>query len=171
MFKFDKLYKIIFAYIILVVFTIFQLPSYAPAMRDFSLEITGVFTVLYLFKVNGNKFEYALALILYVVVSTIFNENILEIVLDLLGLFIFIKIYRPHLLIRTVYINVIVLTMAAYLIAPFLMPKETFESIEYIQTITSFNYVKYIITIFPAYLIFEWALNGIIIEYLLNKRS
>ncbi len=167
---FDKLYKLILAYLAVIALTILQLPSYAPAMRDFSLEVTLVVIVLYLFKINGNKYEYWIAIILYVVLSLIVNENILEIILDLAGLFIFNKIYRPHHLIKTVYFIVIMLTILAYVITPLILPRDIFDN-SYIAIILSVNYFKYIITIFPAYLIFEWALNGIIIEYIHFKKK
>ncbi len=167
---FDRLYKLVFAYFIVVILSIFQLPAYAPAMRDFSLEVSLVVVILYVFRLNGNKLEYYLALCLYMILSIIFNENILEIILDLCGLFLFVKIFSPHRLIRTVYILVITLTIFSFFLVPLTL-NDVLVNSSYLEVVTSLNYAKYILTVFPAYLIFEWALNGIIIEYIHKKKE
>ncbi len=166
---FDSIPKLLFAYALLIILSIIQLPAYTPAMRDFNLEVSLVFVILYLFKTNNNRLEYMISLIIFILLSIFTNEHLVEVVLDLIGFLLFTLLFKPHRLLRTIYIIVIVLTLIAYILVPIMLPDQISSVTSYYQIMLSASYIKYILTVFPAYLIFEWALNGFIIEYLIKK--
>lgn len=171
MFKFDRSYKLLFSYLLIFLLTLFQIPPYNAAMRDFNLEVTLALVIIFMFKKNANRLEYIIALGIYIITSLVLKANAFEVILDMCGLVIFIKLYKKYSLLKTIYLIVIILSLLTYLIVPIIYGNTSFLQGTYFKILTSVSYIKYIITIFPAYLIFKWALNGLIIEYLINKKK
>lgn len=168
---FDKWYKILTAYALIIMSVLLTVMIPSAAMVDFNLTISISYIILYLFHLNNNRVEYVIAIIILLLSLMFSNASLIDTFIDLLGYALFTKFYKPHQLFKAIYYITIIITLLMFIMMPVLINKYQNISINYLDIFLNSVYIRYLLTVFPAYVITQWAINGIIINIIIKKRE
>ncbi len=168
---FNKWYYLVIAYALIIILTSCNLLIPSAAMRDFNLTISLSYVILYLFHVNNNRLEYIIAISILLVVLLLTSATLIDTTIDVLGYLLFVKFFKLGKLFKTVYLITIIITGLMFVLLPVLISIYQGITISYKDLFLSSVYVRYLLSVFPAYLITQWSINGVLINIIIKKKK
>ncbi len=164
-----KLSKLIFIYALIVLLIIYQIPVLIPAMISLDLKINLSFIVLYYLykKYPLNYFFIGVMLFLITLFAT--STYVLNPLADITGLIIFNRVYKRNSVIKTIFICVFVIVIVDYFAVPYPFLEYKLIANNYFNIITSTEYIRYILAIYPAFYFLEWTIIVFAIDKIINR--
>ncbi len=166
-----KLSKLIFIYALIVLLIIYQIPVLIPAMIALDLKINLSFIVLYyLYKKFPLKY-YLFGVLLFVITLFSTSTYVLNPLADITGLIIFNRVYQKKSAIKTIFLCVFVIVIVDFFAVPYPFLEYKLIADNYFNIITSTEYIRYILAIYPAFYFLEWTIIVFGIDKIINRES
>ncbi len=165
----NNILKLSVLYVLMVLLVVFQVPVLIPAMVDLKMQINLGFIVLFWIKKYYPEKAYIIGLVIFMFTLIATSNYLLDPIADFVGIIVFNRIYKHKHSIRTIFGCVIIIVFVNFFAIPYPFIEFEMISSNYLQILTSTEYIRYYLAIYPAFYFLQWSIIVFVIDKIVNR--